>query len=363
MASALALCSLGTRASAQHALAAPRKPAIDTSIPCGATSPDPERTVQSNDGFFFPGTGDAGDMLVFPGTRVVANGGSLRHTASTGIELVGMPPGSVVVRAYLYWTWVSLGAPVPGLHDTLRISRVPRAPVVGVFGAGAGLAWNVRVRTVTGVLVGAGPDPCWFGGGNFVYRADVTPFITRGDTYLVWHPTGAAGSRDYSDPWGAPGPVPPLCEGATLVVVYTNGIEPMGVTYIYDAGLAGTMFLADPGLMYGLGGFFYPGTEARWINVGADGQTGIGYPDLDVMGLETTTFAGAPIAGPGSAYNDSDWNGSANKPLGQLWDTSGHDVSALLPFGAGGVGIAVSSPPAVISTDCLVAVCNVLWMN
>jgi hypothetical protein len=139
-------------------------------------------------------------------------------------------------------------------------------------------------------------DPCWFGGGNFVYRADVTPFITRGDTYLVWRPTGAAGSRDYSDPWGAPGPVPPLCEGATLVVVYTNGIEPMGVTYIYDAGLAGTMFLADPGLMYGLGGFFYPRTEARWINVGADGQTGIGYPDLDVMGLETTTFAGAPIA-------------------------------------------------------------------
>jgi hypothetical protein len=82
-----------------------------------------------------------------------------------------------------------------------------------------------------------------------------------------------------------------------------------------------------------------------------------------------TLFNGFPLAGGGSGlalpslYNDSDWNGSANKPLGQLWDTSGHDVTPYLPAGAGVATIQVFDPTMSPLTDCLVPVCNVLWVR
>lgn len=335
-------------------------------LPLGTRCADPDEPMQRLGFPILPGIDDNGVPLVFGGTRVAANGGSLRNCASTGINLVGIPPGSAIVRAYLYWCWASLPAPVPGLHDTMQMALMPVSPSPGPFGLAAPLA--CRARSVRGTLVGVGPDPCWLGGGNFVYRADVTALVTRGGNYTVWIPAGAAGATDWSDPWGLPGPVGPLCEGASLVVVYANPIEPAGTTYLYDGGLAGTMFLSSPGFGYTLTGFAYPGIEARWLHVGADGQQGAGYPDLFDLGLETTVMGGVNIAGGGfgvlapTLYNDSDWNGSANKPLGQLWDTSGHDVTFVLPPGAGAIPIAhVSSGGG--PGDCLVAVCDVLWMR
>jgi hypothetical protein len=312
-----------------------------------------------------PGFDDDGFPLIYPGTRVAANGGSLRNCASTGINLVGIPPGSTIVQAFLYWGWASLPGPIPGVHDTMYLARLPISPVAGP--PGAALPVRCRPRPVTGLLVGAGADPCWGGFANFVFRADVTAFITRGGTYTVWIPPGAT-PVTWADPWGFPGPLPPLCEGATLVVVYTNPLEPPGTTYIYDAGLAGLMFLSTPGFGYTLTGFVYPGISARWIHVGADGQTGTGYGDVLDLGVETTFFGGLAVAGggfglaPPSLYNDSDWNGSANKPLGQLWDTSGHDVSAAIPPGAAAVGLFHVGPAGGPISDCLVPVCDVLWM-
>ena len=80
------------------------------------------------------------------------------------------------------------------------------------------------------------------------------------------------------------------------------------------------------------------------------------------MGLETTYFNGIAIAGPGS-LTDSDWNGAGNKPLALMWDTSGHDVTTTMGFGAMNATIQVSAPPPFSVTDCLVPVCNVLWMR
>src|SRR6185503_4999508 len=160
---------------------------------------------------------------------------------------------------------------------------------------------------------------CWLGASNWVFRADLTALapavVTAAGTYLLTLPLGAAGATDYTDPWGVPGPVAPLAEGATLVVVYTNGVELMGTTTVYDAGLAGFMFTAFPGLTYTLVGYPVAGFEARWANIGADGQTGAGYPDFPELGWETTfelnfgtTIAGGGPFGMTSAYNDSDWN-------------------------------------------------------
>jgi hypothetical protein len=340
----------------------PEDPSVpDVCAPLGGACVDPLRPLQLAPGTIPPARFGPG-FLVFPNTRVAANGVGLRDVASGGIDLVGVPPGSTVVAAYLYWCWISLGAPTPGLHDTMSIARVPRISAPGLAGAGVSLGLTMKPVRYTGTLVGSGPDPCWNGGANFVYRADVTASVTRGDSFVVWLSPGAAGQQNYRDPWAFPFPIGPHCEGASLVVVYTNTTEFMGTTHIYDSGLSGNMFHAWPGTGYFLSGFFYPGGEARWINVGADGQAGAGYQELHSMGLETTLFNGIAIAGPGS-LTDSDWNGAGNKPLGGLWDTSGHDVSAMLGFGSTIANIQVSAPPPATITDCLVPVCNVLWMR
>jgi hypothetical protein len=93
------------------------------------------------------------------------------------------------------------------------------------------------------------------------------------------------------------------------------------------------------------------GTLSLWDTIGGDGQTGFGR--LASVGGKTTTIDGVPIAGPGSPYNDSDWNGSDGRPLPQLWDTHGHQVD--LPIGASGsVTVGYTSPG-----DCLVPVANI----
>lgn len=303
-----------------------------------------------------------GGFLVFPNTRVAANGVGLRDVASGGIDLVGIPPGSTVVAAYLYWSWISLVTPTPNLHDKMSLARVPRISAPALQGSAFNLGYVMKPVSYVGTLVGAGADPCWNGGGNFVYRADVTATVKQGDSYVVWLSPGAAGQQNYRDPWAFPFPTGPHCEGASLVVVYTNTTEFMGTTYIYDSGLSGNMFLASPGMSYVLSGFFHPGAEARWINVGADGQSGAGYQELHSMGLETTFFNGLPVAGPGS-LTDSDWNGAGNKPLALMWDTSGHDVTATMGLGATIATIQVSAPAPFSVTDCLVPICNVLWLR
>lgn len=366
----LACVAAGLTARAQSA--APAVLASDgvECAPAGGACVDLDAPAQAL-GTIEPGTtlglaqADAGTQrgfpLVFPNTRVAANGVSLRDVSSGGIQLVGIPPGSTVVAAYLYWSWISLPAAVPGLHDTLTMARVPRR-VSSPFAASGSAGFVLRPMDFPGVLVGSGADPCWNGGLNLVYRADVSAMVQRGDSFLVWVPPGAAGASNYRDPWAFPFPVGPHCEGATLVVVYTNTSEFMGTTHIYDVGLAGNMFHAWPGTGYNLSGFFHPGNEARWIHVGADGQSGAGYQELHSMGLETTYFQGFPIAGPGS-LTDSDWNGAGNKPLAILWDTSGHDVTPYLGPGQVTVNVSVNAPAPSVITDCLVPVCNVLWLR
>lgn len=336
--------------------------APDVCAPLGGACVDTSQRMQVAPAAIPPASLGPGGFLVFPNTRVAANGVGLRDVASGGIDLVGVAPGSTVVAAYLYWNWISLNAPTPGLHDRMSMARVPRISAAPLAGSTISLGLTMRPRSHVGTLVGSGADPCWNGGGNFVYRADVTAQVTQGDSFVVWLPPGAAGQQNYRDPWAFPFPTGPHCEGASLVVVYTNMTEFMGTTHIYDSGIAGGMFHAWPGTSYVLSGFFHPGAEARWINIGADGQSGAGYQELHSMGLETTLFNGISIAGPGS-LTDSDWNGAGNKPLALMWDTSGHDVTQTMGFGATSATIQVSAPAPATVTDCLVPVCNVLWLR
>lgn len=285
-----------------------------------------------------PAVLDVKPKFTFQQSRYATAGVPLRNHQLGTITLSGVPPGSKVVKAYLYWIWASLAVPTPA-HSNVTFKRVeplPGGPAV----------------PAVGVAIGTGPDPCWIGPSNYVYRADVTPQVTGSGVYAVILSPASGASFDGSDPWGPPGAVAPLAEGASLVVVYQNAIEPMGTVRIYDVGLAGNMAMGA--LSYNLLGLPPGGTLQLWDTIGGDGQ--IGSSRLPTLATELTTIDGVPVAGPGSAYNDSDWNGADGKPIPQLWDDHGHDVR--LKIGAAGSSL-VSFTSLAGVPDCWVPAANV----
>jgi hypothetical protein len=96
-------------------------------------------------------------------------------------------------------------------------------------------------------------------------------------------------------------------------------------------------------------------------NIGSDGKHSVlGSREATLtIGDETTTINAFPVAGPaGSNYVDSDWNGSAGLPVTQLWDDTGHDITAAAKPGTVALNVSVfaGGPPA----DCLTPVANVV---
>ena len=126
--------------------------------------------------------------------------------------------------------------------------------------------------------------------------------------------------------------IPPLAEGATLVVFYTNPNSIYKITYIFENPVCGQMFAGA--FAATLTGFNpAPTNTAKFTLVGADGQIGAapsGLSSVYDITAETSFFQGTQIAGPpngGTSSNaDSDWNGHDPEPLNQLWDTRTHIV-------------------------------------
>jgi hypothetical protein len=179
-------------------------------------------------------------------------------------------------------------------------------------------------------------------GGNGLYNVQLLP--------------GAAGDISGSDPWLV-GPVLPLWEGASIVMV---GAGP-GTVSIYDFGFAGATFMANLGFAYTLAlPLPTPGVRTLIDNIGADGQHGLGGTRKAVVSMsdEMTMINGIPFAGPGSPYNDTDWNGSSGFPVTELWDDTGHDIT---PVGAGVGALKVTIfNGGVAPGDCLTTVVNVV---
>jgi hypothetical protein len=306
--------------------------------------------------------GDIEPFEVLDDVRFAINSIALRNCKMGGINLVGPPPGSVAVRAYLYWQWACLAQPVPGLHDTVRFKQVYPLKAGG---------------NVVGQLVGVTANPCWCPAGvnAFTYRADVTGLVspTGGGSYGVIVKNGSTVAFGYDDPWApslfppCPAPPEPYFEGAALVVVYHSSCEPNGFVCLYDGPLPNTMFVASPGVSYNLLHPLLPVyEEARWAHATCDGQSGLGYVDAPMvltLGKTNTFINGGLVAGPGSFYSDSDFNGSAGKPLPQLFDTSGHDVTHYMdPAGVPLTNVTILDPSGT-GTDCLISDVNVLFIR
>jgi len=101
------------------------------------------------------------------------------------------------------------------------------------------------------------------------------------------------------------------------------------------------------------------GTLTLFDNIGADGQQGNSRKALSGFADEITKINGKVVAGPGSLYNDSDWNGSSARPLPQLWDDTGHDITFATPSGTTSLSITIANKGET-SFDCLTPVANVV---
>jgi hypothetical protein len=136
-----------------------------------------------------------GPTTAFANAGYVSAGRSLRDQGSGALNVVGIPAGSYIARAYLFWGMIN-----------------PTDP---------GGAMMIDGHSTASHLDGTSVSPCWPGPGStqsiFDYSADVTPFVSGNGSYtLSGYPTGVT---DGSNPWAHMNDNP-FMEGASLVVFY-----------------------------------------------------------------------------------------------------------------------------------------------
>jgi hypothetical protein len=285
--------------------------------------------------------GNIPPFRVFKNASYGTGGVALRNRGAGGISISGVV--APVQAAYVYWA---------------VIQPNKAASVITLKRLFPGVAGPVNLP---GVVVGGGPVPCpWPGGQIIVFRAQIPGGIAIGNgLYEVSLLAGAAGTVNGSDPWTPP-ILLPLWEGASIVMVGQPSLAAHpGLVSIYDRGLAGSTFVSGVGLAYNLVlPVATPGNRTLIDNIGADGKHVFGASRLAAPALtsEITTVGGPPFAGPGSAYWDSDWNGSSGLPVPELWDDTGHDITVLGP-GLIALPVTVTQPSGA---DCLTPVVNVV---
>jgi hypothetical protein len=280
--------------------------------------------------------------MTYSNAEYATGGVGLRNQKERSIIISG--PNGPAIDAYLYWVYLlNTTTPPPAVTSMILCRTWP------ANGPTAGCA------TLSGTLVAIGGDPCWGSVGAYIYRAQVPLSVVSGNgTYFVKTLPGAGGLTDGEDPWDG-NVVFQLAEGASLVVVTGNGSHTVS---LYDTGIAGlTVNTAAGSVSYTLN-LPVPtsGGTVLWDNFGSDGQVGLSRTALPAA-QETTMISGFPIAGPGigAVDSDSDWNGSAGFPLPQLWDDTGHDITAAAPGGNTMLDVFFFSP-----ADCWNVVGNVV---
>ena len=239
----------------------------------------------------------------------VAAGTAMRNRGFGIISVSGIPKGSSVRAAYLYW-------------DILADLEAPS------FAQG-----QIDGNLITGTLVGVHFDPCWGNTANFAYRADVTPFVRGNGDYSL---SGfASGTTDGRDPWTA-GSSPPMVEGTSLVIVYENSHSSWTQVIVYDGSFETSSVLATQNI----DGFVAPSpvTEASITFIGADGQD---------AGEPGSMFNGSPLTSVG--WDGNDTQAGPSYIHGNLWDTTTADVTPLVYPGDTSATATVQGGP-----DCLV---------
>ncbi len=278
----------------------------------------------------------------YTSAQYATGGVGLRNRGTGGIGITGAI--TPVKAAFLYWAVITSGA-AKAPDTQMKLQRLSPTPASAV-------------TTLTGTLIGTGGSPCWTGSLISVFRAVVPLTVATGNGfYQVTLLSGAGGSTAGGDPWVGT-PVLPLFEGASLVIVGSGPSTSRVV--IYDSGLAGKTFHGNPGLSYTLTlPVAATGKLTLFDSIGADGQEGVSRTAKSGLADEHTHINGVDVAGPSSFFNDGDWNGSSGKPIPQLWDDVGHDITSSTPSGTKTLDIAIGNA-GESSYDCMTPVANVV---
>lgn len=228
------------------------------------------------------GIGDACDEKFNPSFDAYLVGGHVtskglataaRYTGTpvTQADLVidALPPGSVVLKALLYWS--AIGGTQPSI--------------------------KLDATAVAGTVIGVSGDTCWGLGDNTAYRADVTTLVSGNGTYSI---TGFLSATSGPD-----------SQGVSLVVIYRDPNDPVtNYVMLRDGEISLGETVAT--LMTTLTG---PSvntdfTKAVLTTIASDGQ-----PAGDDLMVAGTTF------GNGDAFPGAD---------GAMWDDRIDDVTSLL---------------------------------
>ncbi len=255
----------------------------------------------------------------------VANGVAFRNKTSGTIHLRGVPVGSNVLQALLYWNFSD--------HKKEGLDTLPVL---------------LNGNLLNGRKTADSADPCWGMVGSHSYVADATRYVNTGghsnQDYEVTLLFDSSTSTTGQNPWDYEFQKV-RTQGATLIVIYENR-DTMGPLFVYD-NLNDSMFYYNA--QFKLAHPYFDG-RALFTMVGADGQLGHGHNTF--VSNELTFFDGNQIAGP--PVTNSDWDGSDGWPLPQLWDTHTHIVKL------DSSGTSISTVEYEACGDCLVPVAFVI---
>jgi len=219
----------------------------------------------------------------------VAAGVGLRGASSGTINLSGIPAGSTIRRAYLLWGMLDNGES-PSLR-TLSFNGTP----------------------LTGVNIGSGPDTCWDRTNSHAYRANVTALVTGNGSYAL---TGVATGGNI------------LGDGASLVAIYENPLEPLRTVQLYEGNLVLSIRINRPA------------TASMQLTGFTAGQAPSGKSTFIVGDGQSFTDAASFDGGLSTVALTNPFDGTD----GQLWDTETISITGSISPGA-------TSALASLSTD------------
>lgn len=332
-----ALCTLGLSLAVVATLTLARNAIAQSNQPDGsASAPMPPMP---------PITSAIKPSVVMQGATYATAGIALRNRGAGNISISGLVGAPALT--FIYWAVICPATACPAASAQIQIQRLYPVPASAV-------------AVLPGALIGVGPSPCWGAGNVFIFRAPVPPAIATGNgSYQLTILAGGQAIVNGSSPWSAF--AVPAWEGASLVMIAPSAAG-VGIVSIYDIGLAGTVFVPVPAFNYALAlPVAAPGNATFLDNIGADGQHWFPRGAVLPVSDEATDINAVPIAGPGSQYNDSDWNGSAGFTLTELWDDTAHDITAAAPAGTALLNVSISG--SGFPADCLVTVANVVQEN
>ena len=280
---------------------------------------------------------------MFTGAQYSSGGVSLRNRGGGVIHISDVE--KPVKAAVIYWAVITSGAATTP-DKSVMVQRLLPKPASAV-------------TKINGTLVGTGASPCYPTITTIsVFRGQVPLGVANGNgEYAVTLASGASGSTAGEGPYTDL--LPPLMEGASMVIVGTGPSNQR--VALYDTGIAGKTFAGHPGLC------LLPtlpaattGALTLFESIGADGQHGVlsGFTGSGVDD-ESTVINNVVVAGPGSTFNDSDWNGSSGFPVPQLWDDVRNNITAATPSGTRTLNVVIANQ-GENTWDCLTPVANVV---